>query len=106
MTRVTLYARYSSDLQREASIEDQFRICRAEADREGWTVAGTYHDAAVSGSSVILMPGVQALLEDARQGGFDLVLAEALDRLSRDQADVADSVQASAVCGRGDRHHC
>ena len=40
MTRVALYVRYSSDLQREASIEDQFRICRAQAEREGWTVCG------------------------------------------------------------------
>ena len=89
MTRVAFDARDSSDLQREASIEDQFRICRAQAEREGWTIAGNYHDAAVSGAGVLLMPGVQALLEDARRGGFDLVLAEALDRVSRDQADVA-----------------
>src|ERR1700729_3476926 len=34
MTRVALYARYSTDNQREASIEDRFRICREEAKRE------------------------------------------------------------------------
>ena len=89
MTRAALYARYSSDLQREASLEDQFRLCRSYAEREGWTVAGTYRDAAVSGASVILRPGVQALLADARAGAFDVVLSEALDRVSRDQADVA-----------------
>ena len=38
--RAALYARYSSDLQREASIEDQFRGCREHAGREGWKVAG------------------------------------------------------------------
>ena len=70
MTRVALYALYSSELQREASIEDQFRICRAQAEREGWTIAGSYNDASVSGASVLLMPGVQALLEDARKGGI------------------------------------
>ena len=86
MTRAALYARYSSDQQRQASIADQFRICRARA---GWSVAGSYRDAAVSGDSVILRPGVQALLEDARRGDFDVVVAEALDRVSRDQADVA-----------------
>ena len=42
MTRVALYARYSSDNQREASIEDQFRICREQAKREKWKVVGTY----------------------------------------------------------------
>ena len=38
---------------------------------------------------MILRPGVQALLEDARRGAFEIVVAEALDRVSRDQADVA-----------------
>ena len=89
MTRVALYARYSSDNQREASIEDQFRICREQAKREGLKVVGTYKDAGISGSSMILRPGIQMLLQDAQAGQFDMVLAEALDRVSRDQADVA-----------------
>lgn len=89
MTRVALYARYSSDNQREASIEDQFRICREQAKREKWKVVGTYKDAGISGASMILRPGIQMLLQDAQAGKFDVVLAEALDRISRDQADVA-----------------
>ena len=89
MTRVAIYARYSSDNQRDASIEDQFRICREQAKREGWQVVGCYKDAAISGSSMILRPGIQMLLQDAQAGQFDMVLAEALDRISRDQADVA-----------------
>jgi DNA invertase Pin-like site-specific DNA recombinase len=89
MTKVALYARYSMDGQSSASIEDQFRICREYASRERWQVAETYHDAAISGASVILRPGIQALLQDAQRGKFDIVLAEALDRVSRDQADVA-----------------
>lgn len=87
--KVVLYARYSDDKQRSASIEDQFRICREQAQREGWKVVGTYKDAAISGASMILRPGIQSLLQDARAGRFDMVLAEALDRISRDQADVA-----------------
>jgi site-specific DNA recombinase len=89
MTRVALYARYSSDNQSVASIEDQFRICHEHAAREKWNVVGTYHDAAISGASLILRPGVQALLQAAQRGRFEIVLAEALDRVSRDQADVA-----------------
>ena len=89
MTRVALYARYSSDNQREASIEDQFRVCREHAKRESWRVVAAYKDAGVSGASMILRPGIQTLLQDAQRGQFDLVLAEALDRISRDQADVA-----------------
>ena len=89
MTRVALYARYSSDNQRDASIEDQLRICREQAKREKWKIVGTYKDAGISGASMILRPGIQALLQDAQTGQFDIVLAEALDRISRDQADVA-----------------
>ncbi|MBV8574621.1 MAG: recombinase family protein, partial [Acetobacteraceae bacterium] len=89
MTRVALYARYSSDMQNAASIEDQFRICRERAEGAGWQVVGTYEDAAISGGSLILRPGIRSLLEDARGGRFDMVLAEALDRVSRSQADVA-----------------
>jgi DNA invertase Pin-like site-specific DNA recombinase len=89
MPKVALYARYSTDNQSVVSIEDQFRICREHAGREGWQVVDTYHDAAISGASVILRPGVQSLLQDAQRGKFDIVLAEALDRVSRDQADVA-----------------
>lgn len=89
MTRVALYARYSDDKQSAASIEDQFLICREQAKREGWHVIGSYKDAAISGASVILRSGIQALVQDAQMGRFDVLLAEALDRVSRDQADVA-----------------
>ena len=88
MTRVALYARYSSDRQREASIEDQLRLCREHAAKMGWTVIGCYTDRAVSGAS-LLRPGIQELLQDAQRHRFDLVLSEALDRISRDQEDVA-----------------
>ena len=87
--RAAIYARYSSDQQRATSIEDQFRICQELADHKGWKIAGSYRDAAVSGASMFLRNGIQSLLEDARQGLFDVVVAEALDRMSRDQADVA-----------------
>jgi len=87
--RAALYARYSSDLQSATSIDDQLRICREQAAREGWQVTSIYKDAAVSGASLILRTGIQALLRDARAGKVDIVLAEAMDRLSRDQADIA-----------------
>ncbi|MFD0850610.1 recombinase family protein [Sphingosinicella xenopeptidilytica] len=89
MTRVALYARYSSDQQSAASIEDQLRICRERAERESWAEVQAYEDAAISGASVTLRPGIRRLLRDAERGLFNVVLAEALDRVSRDQADVA-----------------
>jgi site-specific DNA recombinase len=86
--RAVIYARYSSDLQRDASIEDQVRACRARIDSEAWQLAATYTDHAMSGATR-LRPGYQKLLEDGRAHAFDIVVAEALDRLSRDQEDVA-----------------
>src|SRR6478672_5312689 len=86
--RAVIYARYSSDQQREASIEDQIRVCERRIEREGWTLLHSYYDRALSGASR-LRPGYQKLLTDARAGVFDVVVAEALDRLSRDQEDVA-----------------
>jgi site-specific DNA recombinase len=89
MPKVALYARYSSDNQRDASIEDQLRLCRLYAERQGWTVADNYTDRAISGASLLLRPGIQELIHDALRGRFDIVLAEAMDRLSRDQEDIA-----------------
>lgn len=86
--RVAIYARYSSDNQRDASIEDQVRLCRERITAEGWNVEQVYRDAAISGATTH-RPAYQAMLAAARDGGFDIVLAEALDRLSRDQEDVA-----------------
>ena len=70
-----IYARYSSDLQRDASIEDQVRLCKARIKSEGWTLITTYTDRAQSGASR-LRPGYQSLLEGARKGEFDVVIAE------------------------------
>src|SRR6185312_9862035 len=47
--RAAIYARYSSDLQRDASIEDQIRACRSLIDSEDWDLAATYTDHAISG---------------------------------------------------------
>jgi site-specific DNA recombinase len=88
MTQAAIYARYSSDRQSDASIEDQARLCEERAKREGCRVVETYADRAVSGASM-LRPGLQALMADALAGRFTVLITEALDRLSRDQADVA-----------------
>lgn len=65
--RCLVYARYSTDNQREASIEDQLRVCTARAEREGWVIAGTYSDAAISGATA-LRSGYQSLLEASHPG--------------------------------------
>ena len=86
--RTVIYARYSSNLSRDASIEDQVRLCRAHAERSGWAVTQVFEDRAISGASAI-RPGYQKMLEAVQSGAVDIVLAEALDRLSRDQEDIA-----------------
>jgi site-specific DNA recombinase len=83
-----IYARYSSELQRDASIEDQIRLCRNRIEKEGWQYLRAYTDRGLSAAST-LRPAYQRLLEDARRGEFQIVVAEALDRLSRDQEDIA-----------------
>src|SRR5829696_10315414 len=88
MSRAAIYARFSSDRQRDASIEDQVRLCRERLEREGHDLVQTYVDRAQSGASM-LRGGLQALIEDAMAARFDVVVTEALDRLSRDQADIA-----------------
>jgi DNA invertase Pin-like site-specific DNA recombinase len=88
MPRIALYARYSSDNQRDASIEDQLRLCRLHGERQGWTVVGSYSDRAISGAS-LLRPGIQDLIADAQRGRFDIIVTESIDRQSRDQEDIA-----------------
>jgi site-specific DNA recombinase len=96
--KVALYARYSSDNQRDASIEDQLRVCRLHAEKQGWTVVDSYTDRAISGAS-LLRPGIQELISDAMRGKFVVVLAEAMDRLSRDQEDIAGLFKRMAFGG-------
>ena len=86
--RTAIYARYSTDLQSDASIEDQLRICRRLIEQYGWSVAESYIDAGLSGASH-LRPGYQQMLQDARSGSFDAVVSEGLDRISRDQEHIA-----------------
>lgn len=87
--RAALYARYSTDLQSERSVEDQLALCEGFAIAQGFKVAGRYSDKARSGATTIGRDGLSRLLVDARAGQFDAVIVEALDRLSRDQEDLA-----------------
>ncbi|MGB8843560.1 MAG: recombinase family protein [Aliidongia sp.] len=96
--KVALYARYSDDKQRDASIEDQLRVCRLHAEKQGWTIVDSYTDRAISGAS-LLRPGIQELIQDATRGRFVIVLAEAMDRLSRDQEDIAGLFKRMAFAG-------
>jgi site-specific DNA recombinase len=86
--RAAIYARYSSDQQSTASIPDQVRLCRRLCDDHGWTVVEVFADEAISGATH-LRPGFQHMQQRAMAGGFDVLVSEALDRLSRDQEHIA-----------------
>ena len=88
MSRVAIYARFSTDRQSATSAEDQVRICTERCEREGWQVVQIYTDLAISGAN-IRRPGMTQMLADAAAGSFDIVMAEALDRIARDQEDIA-----------------
>ncbi|WP_347311407.1 recombinase family protein [Defluviimonas sp. SAOS-178_SWC] len=87
--RAGIYARYSSELQNDRSVDDQIALCEDFARRSGYTVAGHYADRAMSGTTIHGRDGLARLLHDARAGAFDVVVVEALDRLSRDTEDLA-----------------
>ncbi|WP_424511193.1 recombinase family protein [Rhodovulum steppense] len=86
--RAALYARYSTDKQNPKSIDDQLYECRVRARREGWEVIDEYVDRAMS-SAVNDRPGYVRLLEDIEKGKFEIVLSESMDRISRDNLDIA-----------------
>lgn len=101
MTRVALYARYSSDRQNERSISDQVNVLIQHAAAKGWAVVGTYTDAAISGSAMANRPGLLAALAAADRGEFDLLLAEDEDRLARNLEHLAHVANRLADIGAG-----
>lgn len=83
--RAALYARYSTDKQRETSIVDQLRAAEARAAAEGWCIVSRHADEGISGSVPVgLRSGGKALLADALAGRLDVLLIEGLDRLCRE----------------------
>ncbi|MET4798064.1 recombinase family protein [Bradyrhizobium sp. LB11.1] len=89
--KVALYARFSSDLQKDRSIEDQFSELERAAKRLGLQTDKRFYfaDRGVSASSLFDRPGLtRDLIGAAQRREFDAVLVEATDRLSRDRADL------------------
>ncbi|MCR5566453.1 MAG: recombinase family protein, partial [Clostridiales bacterium] len=83
-----IYARYSSDSQREESIEGQIRECTEYARRNNITILNTYVDRALSARSAD-RPEFQRMIKDAEKELFEIVLVWKLDRFSRDRYDSA-----------------
>ena len=87
MTAV-IYARYSSDNQREESIEGQIRECAAYAEKNGITIVKHYIDRAVS-AKTDNRPEFQQMIKDSDKKLFDIVLVWKLDRFARNRYDSA-----------------
>ena len=87
MTAV-IYARYSSDNQREESIEGQIRECTAYAEKNGITIVKHYIDRALS-AKTDNRPEFQQMIKDSEKRLFDIVLVWKLDRFARNRYDSA-----------------
>jgi site-specific DNA recombinase len=97
-----LYARYSTEMQRETSLDDQIAVARRYALEQGWAVLDDhiYTDAAISGGSLD-RAGIQGLLAAAerRPPPFDVLLVDDSSRVSRDLADAVRFMQRLKFCG-------
>ena len=86
--KAVIYARYSSDNQREESIEGQIRECTAFAEKNDITVLKHYIDRAYS-ARTDHRPAFQEMIKDSDKHLFDMVIVWKLDRFSRDRYDSA-----------------
>ena len=86
--RGVIYARYSSDNQREESIEGQIRENTAYAQKNGIDIVGTYIDRAYS-AKTDNRPEFQRMINDSAKKKFDVVIVWKLDRFSRNRYDSA-----------------
>src|SRR6516162_143898 len=88
--RAALYLRVSTDGQ---SVENQRLALQAVAAQRGWHVVAGYDDNGISGAQGRdRRPGLDALLNDATRGRFDVAMVWAMDRLGRSLADLIDTL--------------
>ena len=85
---VVFYLRYSSDAQREESIEGQLRDCTQFANYNGMTVVGTYIDRALS-AKTDNRPQFQKMIKDSSKKMFEAIIVWKLDRFARNRYDSA-----------------
>jgi site-specific DNA recombinase len=102
LMRCAAYARYSTDLQREESIEDQLRNVRAFANKHSWDIlpAHVYADYGISGSSTD-RPALKAMIAAAlsKPAPFDVLLVDDTSRLSRNMAEAMHLKQQLEFAG-------
>ena len=102
MLRAFIYARYSSDDQREESIVAQVRACKVYAERNGYEVERIYSDEAISGkgSKTHKRAQYQRMMKDAEKGLCDVILIHKYDRVARnvpEHVNIATRLAAADV---------
>jgi DNA invertase Pin-like site-specific DNA recombinase len=101
--RTAIYARYSSDLQRDTSLEDQIAVAKRYAAERKWPVLKDhiYTDAGISGASIQNRPSVQRLLAAAgnQPKPFDVLLVDDSSRIARDIPDAIRVMQQLKFLG-------
>ncbi len=83
-----IYARYSSDSQREESIDGQLRECKAFAEKNDIQIVGTYIDRALS-AKTDNRPDFQKMIKDSAKKQFNNIIVWKLDRFARNRYDSA-----------------
>lgn len=86
--KAVIYARYSSNSQRDESIDGQIRECTAYAQRYNIQIVGEYIDRAISGRTDD-RPDFQRMIKDISKNTFDCIIVWKLDRFARDKYDSA-----------------
>ena len=86
--KCVIYARYSSDRQREESIEGQIRVCEEFALRNDLEVIQTYTDRALT-ARTDRRPAFQQMIADCKKRQFSYILVYKLNRFSRNRYDSA-----------------
>lgn len=85
--KVVIYARYSSDMQREESIDAQIRYCKQEIERNpNMVLVGVYYDEALSGKFDD-REDFQNMIADAKEHHFDQIMVHKFNRFARNQYD-------------------
>ena len=86
MEKAVIYARYSSDNQRDASIDQQVKVCRKYAEDQDMEVLRVYDDRALTGKTD-KRPSFLRMIKDSAKGEFRYVIVYSLDRFSRNKYD-------------------
>ena len=98
--RCAIYARYSSDMQKPESIDDQIGECKRYIEKRGWHLLEdqVYNDFAIT-SSDITREGYVRLKQAALQHRFDFIVVDDLSRLGRNTAESIQTFSELTFCG-------